>query len=160
MKSGLTTELGFFGGGVNNDDLKTKVLGKGIFCCPMQQLKVIKQRMIKAGIGGLFICKIIQMLTALGIKMNYASNDEKIYAAVLLLNAWQRMNISNRKFYPAFGSQVTYKPTIDFSFNCSIFLGRAEWRFFNHSSPYFLTKTGNISTNHSITSSVVIDLVK
>ena len=202
-----------------------------------------------------------------GIKLNYTSNDEKIYAAVLLLNGWQRMNISNRKFYPAFGSQVTYKPTSDLSFNWSTFLGRAnpirfsplrylnnfyalyqinktlgftagldhgfeqqqhgskafnawispvlitryqlskwafaarieyyndksgifaplvdnkifqmqgysvnidrkignnilwraEWRFFNHSSPYFLTKTGTVSTNHSITSSVVIDLVK
>jgi hypothetical protein len=59
MKSGLITVLGFFGGGVKNDDLKTKVLGKGIFCCPMQQLTAIKHRMIKVGISGLFVCKII-----------------------------------------------------------------------------------------------------
>lgn len=73
-----------------------------------------------------------------GIKLNYTSSNDNVYAAILLLNGWQRINISNMNPIPAFGTQLTYKPTSDLNINWSSFFGKVNTsqisplRYFNN----------------------------
>ena len=202
-----------------------------------------------------------------GLRLSQQSKNDKVYAALLLLNGWQRTRILNSNLIPSFGTQITYKPTSILSINWSTFLGnikpdsisqwryfnnfyavyqlskrlgitlgfdhglqqqqhrskklnawyspvviaryetpkwsfaarmeyyndkygiivplvnreffkmqgyslnvdkkigknilcRLEWRYFDHSTPYFFTSNGTVSNNHSITSSFIVDLIK
>jgi hypothetical protein len=73
-----------------------------------------------------------------GIKLGYTTPNEKLYISGMLLNGWQRIRRINNQQTPAFGSQLTYKPSGDLMLNWSIFIGNEsagsdqQWRFFNN----------------------------
>jgi hypothetical protein len=65
-----------------------------------------------------------------GLRISYQPNA-KWYLALLSLTGWQRITPSGKKFQPAFGSQITYKPSSNFSINHSSYVGMAPYTFAN-----------------------------
>ncbi len=57
-----------------------------------------------------------------GVKYNY-SPFSKWSFSTLLTNGWQRINKSNKKSLPSFGSQIAYKPSGNSMLNWSVFIG-------------------------------------
>ncbi|MBF7093267.1 porin [Flavobacterium sp. ALJ2] len=72
-----------------------------------------------------------------GVKLGYTSKSEKWYLAVMYLNGWQRIQKVEGNQTPAFGTQVTYKPTSLVTLNWSTYVGNEQpdvdrkWRYFN-----------------------------
>jgi hypothetical protein len=72
-----------------------------------------------------------------GVKIGYTSKSEKWYLAVMYLNGWQRIQKVEGNQTPAFGAQVTYKPTSAVTLNWSTYVGNEQpdvdrkWRYFN-----------------------------
>lgn len=72
-----------------------------------------------------------------GVKIGYTSKSEKWYLAVMYLNGWQRIQKVEGNQTPAFGTQVTYKPTSAVTLNWSTYVGNEQpdvdrkWRYFN-----------------------------
>jgi hypothetical protein len=58
-----------------------------------------------------------------GAKLSYTSDNGKLFASVLLLNGWQRIQRIKGNSLPSFGWQITYKPNAVFSLNSSSFFG-------------------------------------
>jgi hypothetical protein len=58
-----------------------------------------------------------------GVKLSYTSDNGKLFASVLLLNGWQRIQRIKDNSLPSFGWQITYKPNTIFSLNSSTFFG-------------------------------------
>lgn len=58
-----------------------------------------------------------------GIKIGYTSANEKWYLSAMLLNGWQRIQRVDGNTTPAFGTQVTYKPSTKVTLNSSSFIG-------------------------------------
>lgn len=58
-----------------------------------------------------------------GGKVSYSSKNKKWYLAGLMLNGWQRMQRLPGNQTPAFGHQVTWKPTPSIVVNSSSFIG-------------------------------------
>lgn len=58
-----------------------------------------------------------------GAKISYTSKNEKWFLSALLLNGWQRIQRVNGNTTPAFGTQVTYKPSPGITLNSSSFIG-------------------------------------
>ncbi|GGN03836.1 hypothetical protein GCM10010967_43340 [Dyadobacter beijingensis] len=58
-----------------------------------------------------------------GAKLNYTTGDGKLYLAALYLNGWQRIQRVDGNSTPAFGTQVTWKPTGAVTLNYSTFIG-------------------------------------
>lgn len=58
-----------------------------------------------------------------GVKLSYTSDNGKWFASGLLLNGWQRIQRVNGNNTPAFGHQLTYKPTENITLNSSSFVG-------------------------------------
>lgn len=58
-----------------------------------------------------------------GVKLGFTSKDEKLYLAAMYLNGWQRIQRVYGNTTPAFGTQITYKPTSAISLNYSTFIG-------------------------------------
>ncbi|MBP6515622.1 MAG: porin [Chitinophagales bacterium] len=58
-----------------------------------------------------------------GAKLSYTSDNGKLFASVLLLNGWQRIQRIKGNSLPSFGWQITYKPNTIFSLNSSTFFG-------------------------------------
>ncbi len=73
-----------------------------------------------------------------GARLAYSSPSGQWYFAALYLNGWQRIARLEGNNTPAFGTQLTYKPSSGFTLNWSSFLGNdkkneaAQWRFFNN----------------------------
>jgi hypothetical protein len=73
-----------------------------------------------------------------GIKLGYTSKNEKLYLSVMYLNGWQRIQRIANNQTPAFGTQLTYKPNSNTTFNWSTFVGNEQndsfkkWRYFNN----------------------------
>ena len=73
-----------------------------------------------------------------GVKLGYTSKSEKWYLAVMYLNGWQRIQKIDGNQTPAFGSQVTYKPSGKVTLNWSTYVGNEQpdidrkWRYFNN----------------------------
>ncbi len=73
-----------------------------------------------------------------GVKIGYATSDDKWYIAAMYLNGWQRITKINGNQTPAFGSQITYKPSSDITLNWSTYIGNEQpdsaalWRYFNN----------------------------
>lgn len=73
-----------------------------------------------------------------GARLSYTSPNGKWYASGLLLNGWQRMARVDGNNTPAFGTQLTYKPTAKATINWSTFVGNdkpdsvAQLRIFNN----------------------------
>lgn len=72
-----------------------------------------------------------------GVKISYTSNNEKWYLAAMYLNGWQRIAKVQGNHTPAYGTQVTYKPSEQVVLNWSTYVGNeqpnldAKWRYFN-----------------------------
>ena len=73
-----------------------------------------------------------------GVKIGYTSKSEKWYLAAMYLNGWQRIQKIEGNQTPAFGTQVTYKPSGATTFNWSTYVGNeqpdfnSKWRYFNN----------------------------
>lgn len=73
-----------------------------------------------------------------GARLSYTSPNGKWYASGLLLNGWQRMARVDSNNTPAFGTQLTYKPTAKATINWSTFVGNdkpdsvSQLRIFNN----------------------------
>lgn len=73
-----------------------------------------------------------------GARVSYTTKNETWYVAALLLNGWQQIRRIDGNNTPAFGTQVTYSPTDNLSFNWSTFIGNGkpdsikQWRYFNN----------------------------
>jgi hypothetical protein len=87
-----------------------------------------------------------------GLRLSQISKNDKLYAAVFLLNGWQRTKILRSNLIPSFGTQVTYKHTSDLTINWSTFLGNikpdsiSQWRYLNNFyAVYQLTKKFGIT---------------
>ncbi len=71
------------------------------------------------------------------VKVGYTSDSEKWYLAVMYLNGWQRIQKIDGNQTPAFGTQLTFKPTAKVSLNWSTYAGNEQpdvdkkWRYFN-----------------------------
>ncbi len=58
-----------------------------------------------------------------GLKLSYTSLNEKFLLSGLFLNGWQRIQRVDGNNTPAFGHQLTYKPTAKITLNSSSFIG-------------------------------------
>ena len=58
-----------------------------------------------------------------GVKLGFTSEDEKWYLAALYLNGWQRIQRVDGNSTPAFGTQLTFKPSSAVTLNYSTFMG-------------------------------------
>ncbi|MEO0059393.1 MAG: hypothetical protein RLZZ312_1040 [Bacteroidota bacterium] len=73
-----------------------------------------------------------------GAKIGYTSPSEKWYLAAMYLNGWQRIQKINGNQTPAFGTQITYKPSAKTTLNWSTFAGNEfpdvdrKWRYFHN----------------------------
>lgn len=73
-----------------------------------------------------------------GVKIGYTSPSEKWYLAAMYLNGWQRIQKIEGNQTPAFGTQVTYKPSGKTTLNWSTYIGNEQpdadrkWRYFNN----------------------------
>lgn len=73
-----------------------------------------------------------------GAKLSYTNKSENIYAAVMYLNGWQRIQRVSDNQTPAFGTQLTLKPNDKLQVNWSSFVGSdvpdslLKWRVFNN----------------------------
>ncbi|WP_298396095.1 porin [Flavobacterium sp.] len=73
-----------------------------------------------------------------GVKLGYTSKSEKWYLAAMYLNGWQRIQKMDGNQTPAFGTQVTYKPSGNVTLNWSTYVGNEQpdndrkWRYFNN----------------------------
>lgn len=73
-----------------------------------------------------------------GFKIGYTSASEKWYLAAMYLNGWQRIQKVDGNNTPAFGTQITYKPSNKVVLNWSTYAGNEQpdsdekWRYFNN----------------------------
>ncbi len=73
-----------------------------------------------------------------GVKIGYTSKSEKWYLAAMYLNGWQRIQKIEGNQTPAFGSQLTYKPSTRTTLNWSTYAGNEQadtirkWRYFHN----------------------------
>ena len=58
-----------------------------------------------------------------GVKVSYNSDNGKLFLSSLFLNGWQRMQRIDGNNTPAFGHQLTYKPSAKVTLNSSSFIG-------------------------------------
>ncbi|GAB4091741.1 porin [Flaviaesturariibacter terrae] len=58
-----------------------------------------------------------------GVRVSYSSKNQQWFAAVFLLNGWQRIQRLSGSHTPSFGTQVTFKPTATVTLNSSTFIG-------------------------------------
>lgn len=72
-----------------------------------------------------------------GVKIGYTSPSEKWYLAAMYLNGWQRIQKIDGNQTPAFGTQITFKPTAKVGLNWRTYVGNEQadidkkWRYFN-----------------------------
>lgn len=73
-----------------------------------------------------------------GVKVGYTSKSGKWYAAAMYLNGWQRIQKVEGNQTPAFGTQLTFKPSDKTTLNWSTYIGNEQpdsikrWRYFNN----------------------------
>ncbi|MBC7556965.1 MAG: porin [Chryseobacterium sp.] len=73
-----------------------------------------------------------------GVKIGYTSKNEKWYLSAMYLNGWQRIQKIDGNQTPAFGTQVTFKPSALVTLNWSTYVGNEQpdadkkWRYFNN----------------------------
>ncbi|UJP02659.1 MAG: porin [Nitrosomonas sp.] len=58
-----------------------------------------------------------------GAKISYTSDNDKWFLSALVLNGWQHIKPVDGNTIPAFGTQITYKPSPRVTLNSSTFLG-------------------------------------
>ena len=101
-----------------------------------------------------------------GVKIGYTSQSEKWYLSAMYLNGWQRIQKIEGNQTPAFGTQITYKPSVKTTLNWSTYIGNEQpdlnrkWRYFNNLYGQFkvsdktsLTAGFDIGSQQSVTKS-------
>ena len=79
-----------------------------------------------------------------GLKLTMISKNEKWLLSALLLNGWQRIRPIQSRLIPAFGHQLSFKPTNRITFNSSSFIGNEapdtslQMRYFHNFYAQFL----------------------
>jgi hypothetical protein len=58
-----------------------------------------------------------------GAKISYTTDNGKWFFSALVLNGWQRIQRVSGNSLPSFGTQVTFKPSSNVTFNSSSFIG-------------------------------------
>jgi hypothetical protein len=58
-----------------------------------------------------------------GVKLSYTSPNQKWFLSGMVLNGWQRIQRPDGNTTPAFGTQVTFKPSEKLTLNSSTFIG-------------------------------------
>lgn len=58
-----------------------------------------------------------------GAKLSFTTDNGKLYVAAMYLNGWQRIQRVDGNTTPAFGTQITYKPSATVTLNYSTFIG-------------------------------------
>jgi hypothetical protein len=72
-----------------------------------------------------------------GVKLGYTSKNNQWFFCALFLNGWQNIERSDDNTTPAFGTQITFTPSSQVSFNYSTFIGSPnadsvrEMRYYN-----------------------------
>jgi hypothetical protein len=92
-----------------------------------------------------------------GVKIGYTSKSEKWYLAAMYLNGWQRIARVEGNQTPAFGTQITYKPSSKIGLNWSTYVGNEQpdtdrkWRYFNNFYGQFkVSETTNLIAGFDI----------
>ncbi|WP_176712963.1 porin [Hydrotalea sp. AMD] len=92
-----------------------------------------------------------------GVRVAYTTPNQKWYMALLLLNGWQNISRINGNNTPAFGHQITFKPTSNITLNSSSFIGnilpdsiRAMRYFHNLYGIFQLTQQWGITAGFDI----------
>ncbi|MEL1242485.1 porin [Flavobacterium flavipallidum] len=92
-----------------------------------------------------------------GVKLSYTSESGKWYLAGMYLNGWQRIQKEEGNQTPAFGTQITYKPSDKVVLNWSTYMGNEQpdldkkWRYFNDFYGQFkLNEKTNITAGFDI----------
>jgi len=73
-----------------------------------------------------------------GARINFTSADDKWFLSGLVLNGWQRIKPVDGNTLPAFGTQITYRPSPEITLNSSTFAGsdkpdsRRQMRYFHN----------------------------
>ncbi|SMO54269.1 porin [Solitalea koreensis] len=73
-----------------------------------------------------------------GAKLSYTTPNEKWFVSFMYLNGWQRIKRLDGNSTPAFGAQVTFKPSSKVTLNYSNFIGNVkpdsvkQMRYFNN----------------------------
>ena len=106
-----------------------------------------------------------------GLKIGYTSKSEKWYLAAMYLNGWQRIQKMDGNQTPAFGTQITYKPSAKTTLNWSTYAGNEQpdndrkWRYFHNLYGQFkisyktsLTAGFDIGSQQSATKSEKYDI--
>jgi hypothetical protein len=87
-----------------------------------------------------------------GVKIGYTTKDEKWYLSALILNGWQRIQRVSGNTTPAFGTQITYKPSSSITLNSSSFIGNdkpdstRQMRYFHNFYGIFQLNSRWVST--------------
>ena len=71
-----------------------------------------------------------------GAKVSFTSKNDKLFLSALILNGWQRISRVDGNNTPAFGHQITYKPSDKLIVNSSSFVGNT-FPDFNKQMRYF-----------------------
>lgn len=72
------------------------------------------------------------------LNLGYTSDDERWSVAGLIVTGWQRIRRVDGNQTPAFGTQLTFTPSVSATFNWSTFVGNEypdsvrRWRYFNN----------------------------
>jgi hypothetical protein len=92
-----------------------------------------------------------------GVKIGYTSESGEWYLAGMYLNGWQRIQKVDGNHTPAFGTQITYKPTDKVVLNWSTYVGNEQpdidkkWRYFNNFYGQFkVTDKTNITAGFDV----------
>ena len=92
-----------------------------------------------------------------GVKIGYTSSTEKWYLAAMYLNGWQRIQKIDGNQTPAFGTQITYKPSAKMTLNWSTYAGNEQpnidrkWRYFHNLYGQFkVTEKTNLTAGFDI----------
>ena len=92
-----------------------------------------------------------------GVKIGYTSPSEKWYLAAMYLNGWQRIQKIDGNQTPAFGTQITYKPSSRTTLNWSTYVGNEQpdidrkWRYFHNLYGQFkITDKTNLTAGFDI----------
>ncbi len=92
-----------------------------------------------------------------GFRLSYNSSNQKWFLALLCVNGWQRSIRADEPFQPAFGHQLTYKPSNTLSINSSSFIGNDRHPTFRRMR-YFHNLYGNWQLNKDCTVTAGFDI--
>ena len=92
-----------------------------------------------------------------GVKISYTPSNEKWFFSALIVNGWQHIKPVPGNTIPAFGTQVTYKPSPRITLNSSTFIG-SDKPDSNRQMRYFHNFYGAFKLNEEFTAMVGFDI--